>query len=85
MSNSKKPKPDNRDDNVEKLQFNINKTIQNMEAGKEMIGKTPDENAKNALHDKNERRRQALDGFRNEIRDEAKAKERREQDDAPVS
>ncbi|MHB1314460.1 MAG: small acid-soluble spore protein Tlp [Christensenellales bacterium] len=70
-----RPNPDNREDNVEKIQKNIDMTIHNMEAAEEMIEKTPDEKSKKALEDKNERRRQALDGFRSEIRDEARAQE----------
>lgn len=70
-----KTKPDDRSDNVENIQFNIDKTIQNMELADEMIAKTDDENMKSALEDKNERRRDALDGMRREIRDEAKHQE----------
>ncbi len=69
-----RPNPDNREDNVENIQRNINYTIQNMEAADEMIAETTDEKMKKTLSDKNERRRQALDGMRSEIRDEAKAK-----------
>ncbi|NLY98764.1 MAG: small acid-soluble spore protein Tlp, partial [Clostridiaceae bacterium] len=38
-----KPKPDDRKDNVEKIQYNIDKTIQNMEMAEEMIAKTDNE------------------------------------------
>ncbi|NLN03974.1 MAG: small acid-soluble spore protein Tlp [Clostridiaceae bacterium] len=74
----KKPKPDDRSDNVEKIQYIINRTIQNMELADELIAKTSDENLKQLLIEKNERRRQALDGMREEIRDEALARERGE-------
>ena len=74
----KKPKPDDRSDNVEKIQYIINRTIQNMELADELIAKTSDENLKHLLIEKNERRRQALDGMREEIRDEALARERGE-------
>jgi small acid-soluble spore protein (thioredoxin-like protein) len=66
--------PDDRSDNVERLQKNINFTIRNMEAADEMIAKTPDGKTKQELKDKNDRRRQSLDGFRREIRDEAHAR-----------
>ena len=82
MNNEKqnsRPNPDNREDNVERIQHNINMTIHNMEAAEEMISKTPDEKMVESLREKNERRRQALDGMRNEIKDEAKARERRDQ------
>lgn len=75
---SNKPKPDDRSDNVKKIQFNINKTIQNMELADEMIAKTSDENLKEALLEKNERRRHALEGMREEIKDEALARRRGE-------
>ncbi len=64
-------KPDDRSDNVEKLQHNINHTIQNMEMAEELIDKTSDPKAAQDLKDKNERRRDALEGMRREIKDEA--------------
>ncbi len=67
-----KPKPDNRADNAERIQENINHTIQNMEAADEMIAETPDMKMKKTLEEKNERRRAALGGMRNEMRDEKK-------------
>ena len=66
-----KVNPDNRKDNVEKIQKNINHTIHNMELAEEMIEKTSDEKMKQALKDKNKRRRTALAGMRREIKDEA--------------
>lgn len=68
---SKKPKPDDRRDNVKKIQYNIGKTIQNMELAEEMIHKTDDEKTKKDLLDKNNRRKASLEGMREEIRDEA--------------
>ncbi|QNU67725.1 small acid-soluble spore protein Tlp [Ruminiclostridium herbifermentans] len=67
-----KPKPDDRSDNVEKIQFNINHTIRNMEAADELIEKTDDKKMKRELEEKNDRRRVALNGMRKEIRDEAR-------------
>lgn len=67
-----KHNPDDRSDNAERIQHNINFTIKNMEAADDMIAKTPDEKMKKALADKNERRRQALEGMRHEIKDESK-------------
>jgi len=72
-----RPNPDNREDNVERIQRNINYTIQNMEAAEEMIAETSDERMKKTLNEKNDRRRQALDGMRSEIRDEANARKRK--------
>ncbi|ABS33157.1 small acid-soluble spore protein Tlp [Clostridium botulinum] len=69
-----KNKPDDRRDNVDKIQYNITKTIQNCELADEMIAKTDDEKTKKTLIEKNERRREALDGMREEIKDEARDK-----------
>lgn len=69
-----KPKPDDRSDNVDRIQFNINHTIQNMEASDELIEKTDDKKMKKDLEEKNNRRRDALDGMREEIKDEARNK-----------
>lgn len=69
-----KPKPDDRSNNVDRIQFNINHTIQNMEAADELIEKTDDRKMKKDLEEKNDRRRDALDGMREEIKDEARNK-----------
>ncbi|NLL52033.1 MAG: small acid-soluble spore protein Tlp [Peptococcaceae bacterium] len=69
-----KHNPDDRRDNVDKIQFNINHTIRNMELAEEMIAKTDNEQTRRELKEKNKRRRQALNGMRAEIRDEALAK-----------
>lgn len=66
-----KPKPDDRRNNVDRIQYNIDKTIQNCELADEMIAKTDDENMKKTLEKKNERREASLDSMRKEIRDEA--------------
>ncbi len=72
-----RPKPDDRSDNVARIQKNIDMTIHNIEAAEDMMAKTPDDKMKKTLSEKNERRRDALDGMRSEIRDEAKAQEKR--------
>ncbi|AUS97964.1 small acid-soluble spore protein Tlp [Clostridium thermosuccinogenes] len=66
-----KPKPDDRRDNVDRIQFNINKTIENIELAEDMIAKTDDQKMKKTLEEKNKRRRDALNAMRAEIRDEA--------------
>ncbi|MBU5484093.1 small acid-soluble spore protein Tlp [Clostridium sp. MSJ-11] len=71
-----KSKPDDRRDNVEKIQYNIDKTIQNYNLAEEMIEKTDDEKTKNSLEEKNERRLDALSGMRAEIKDESLDKQR---------
>lgn len=70
-----KPKPDDRSDNVEKIKKNIDWTLHNMELADELILKTSDENLKEALKAKNERRRESLRQMRHEIKDEAEFRE----------
>ena len=70
-----KNKPDDRRDNVDRIQHNISHTIQNIELADEMIEKTDDEKTKEAMIEKNERREEALNAMRKEIKDEAIDKE----------
>ena len=69
-------KPDDRRDNVDRIQFNINHTIKNMELAEEMMSKTDNPQTIEDLEEKNERRREALNSMRTEIRDEALDKRR---------
>lgn len=69
-----KNKPDDRRDNVDRIQYNINKTIENCELAEEMIAETEDEKMKKTLSDKNVRRKEALSGMKREIEDEARDK-----------
>lgn len=71
-----KPKPDDRRDNVERIQFNIDNTLKNYRKAEEMIAITDNEKTKEELKAKNERREDALKGMREEIRDEAIAREK---------
>ena len=64
------PKPDNRSDNVEKIQDTVNNTITNMEAAEETLAFI-DGRELVALKEKNERRKESIDGLRKEIIDEA--------------
>lgn len=66
-----KPKPDDRSNNVDRIQFNINRNIHNTEIAEEVIEKTHDEKMKKDLEEKNERRRDSLQGMKEEIKDEA--------------
>lgn len=70
-----KNNPDDRSDNVERIQENINKTVRNMELADEMVAKTSNSKTKDELSKKNSRRNRALDGMRNEIQDEANHRE----------
>ena len=67
-----KHNPDDRRDNVAHIQKNIDETIKNTRLANDMIDKTSDPKAKEALKDKNVRRSHALDDMRSEIKDEAK-------------
>jgi small acid-soluble spore protein (thioredoxin-like protein) len=71
-----KNKPDDRRDNVNRIQYNIDKTILNCELADEMIAKTDDSKMKQTLEEKNERREEALEAMRKEIKDEALDKEK---------
>jgi small acid-soluble spore protein (thioredoxin-like protein) len=66
------PKPDDRSDNVEKLQEMVQNTIENMEEAEETL-RAEDLSGKDreAVIAKNERREEALQGMREEIKDEA--------------
>ncbi len=70
-----KPNKDDRRDNVDKIQYNIDKTIQNFRLAEEMIEITDDDKTKKALEAKNDRREEALTGMRKEIKEEASAKQ----------
>jgi small acid-soluble spore protein (thioredoxin-like protein) len=66
-----KPKPDDRRDNVDRIQNNIDHTIANYRETEDMIRNAVDEKQKMELQAKNERRESAVKGMRKEIRDEA--------------
>lgn len=70
-----KPKPDDRRDNVENIQFNIDNTIESYRNTEKMIALSDDEEEKKDLIEKNKRREEALKNMREEIRDEAIARE----------
>ncbi|HEY5561527.1 MAG TPA: small acid-soluble spore protein Tlp [Clostridiaceae bacterium] len=68
-------KPDDRTDNVERIQYNIDKTNKNSELADDMIEITDDEKTKENLEAKNERRETALRSMKKEIKQEAIDKE----------
>ncbi len=68
---SNKPKPDDRRDNVNKIQENIDNTIINYRLAQDMIALTDDEKTKKDLEEKNKRRLESLEGMKEEIKDEA--------------
>ncbi|MBU7318707.1 small acid-soluble spore protein Tlp [Paenibacillus oleatilyticus] len=67
-------KPDNRADNVEHLQNSIDHTIENMNEAEGYLSEHADEispQEREQIESKNERRRESLNAFRSEIKDEA--------------
>lgn len=64
-----RPNPDDRSDNVEKLQEMIHNTIENIEEAEESM-KTASPEQRAQIEAKNERRRQSIEGMRQEIKDE---------------
>ncbi|MEH7308814.1 small acid-soluble spore protein Tlp [Neobacillus drentensis] len=71
MAFNNKPNPDDRSDNVEKLQAMIQNTENNIEAAEESLALTDSETQRQQIEQKNERRRESIDSFRSEIKDEA--------------
>jgi small acid-soluble spore protein (thioredoxin-like protein) len=63
------PKPDDRSDNVEKLQEMVDNTLENIEAAEETI-QFSDGEEKQQIIDKNKRRGESIEAMRNEIKDE---------------
>lgn len=73
MNNQHKPNPDDRSDNVEKLQEMIHNTIENMEEAEESMQFTDSTEQRQQIEAKNERRRESIDAMRSEVKDEANA------------
>ncbi|MFT4416818.1 small acid-soluble spore protein Tlp [Fredinandcohnia humi] len=69
-----RPKPDDRSDNVEKLQDMVQNTIENIEAAEETMAFSSEEERQN-IQAKNQRREESIEALRSEIRDEAQARE----------
>ena len=75
MTDNNRPKPDDRSDNVKKLKKMVNNTKENMEAAEETMEHTSG-NDREAIREKNERRKDSIEGFRREILDEAEARKK---------
>ncbi|CAM3726935.1 small acid-soluble spore protein Tlp [Aeromicrobium ponti] len=69
-----KPNPDDRSDNVEKLQSMIVHTIENMDEAEESMKFANAEDLAR-IEAKNERRRESLASLRSEIKDEYQAQQ----------
>ncbi|WP_123040653.1 small acid-soluble spore protein Tlp [Cohnella candidum] len=67
-------KPDDRSDNVEKLQEMVQNTIDNLEESEDYLDEHAEEIApqeREAIEQNNDNRRESIEGFRSEIQDEA--------------
>jgi len=72
-----KHKPDDRSDNVERIQETIDNTVKNMRKAEDMMALMEDgSKSKKDLKEKNERRAMSLEAMRREIREEALDRER---------
>ena len=67
--------PDDRRDNVEKIQEHIDNTIHNIELADDMISNTSDKKLRKELQNKNERREKAVDSMKKEMIGEAWARD----------
>jgi small acid-soluble spore protein (thioredoxin-like protein) len=72
-----KHNPDNRDDNVDKIQRSIDDTVRNIRETDKVIRATSNSKTREELSAKNDRRADALDAFRSEIKDEADYQKRK--------
>ncbi|WP_379156412.1 small acid-soluble spore protein Tlp [Paenibacillus sp. sgz5001063] len=67
-------KPDNRSDNVEHLQQSIQHTMQNLHEAEDYLNEFSSEissKEREQIEAKNERRKESIKGFREEVKDEA--------------
>lgn len=69
-----KPKPDDRSDNVEKLQEMVHNTLENIEKAEESM-ETASPEQRRQIEAKNERRRESIEAMREEIKDEYRAQQ----------
>ncbi|WP_102346623.1 small acid-soluble spore protein Tlp [Bacillus sp. Marseille-P3661] len=69
-----KPKPDDRSDNVEKLQSMVQNTIENIEESHDTM-QFADGAERQRIEEKNKRREESIHAMREEIKDEAAARE----------
>ncbi|NGP44031.1 small acid-soluble spore protein Tlp [Bacillaceae bacterium SIJ1] len=70
MHKHQKPNPDNRADNVDKLQEIAANTSENIRETEERIMRSDHQGEQQNLKKKNEHRKESLEAVRNEIHDE---------------
>jgi len=71
-----RPKRDDRSDNIEKLQSMVQNTIENIEKAHESM-ETANLEERERIVEKNRKREQSIENMRQEIKDEAAARENR--------
>lgn len=67
-----KPKPDDRRDNAGKIRNNIDNTVENIELAEDMINSIDNQKTIHELQAKNKRRTEAVEGMRQELKDETR-------------
>lgn len=77
MTENNKPNPDNRSDNVEKLQDMVQNTIENFEEAEDTMQFASNEE-KEQIQAKNKRRAESIESMRSEIQDESAARKNNE-------
>lgn len=74
MTKQNRPNPDDRSDNVEKLQSMVQNTIENIEEAQDSM-QFANAEERERIEAKNLRREESINAMRNEIKDEAQARE----------
>ncbi|RDI45841.1 small acid-soluble spore protein Tlp [Falsibacillus pallidus] len=67
------PNPDDRSDNVEKLQNMVQNTLGNIAKAEESLAYADSSTQEQQIQAKNQRRRESIDAMREEMKDEAAA------------
>lgn len=67
-----KPKPDDRRDNARKIRNNIDNTVENIKLAEDMINTVDNSKTQRELQAKNDRRKEAVEGMRQELKDETR-------------
>lgn len=75
MSNSKHPKPDDRSNNVERIRDIIRNTEENLHEA-EISMEFADPMQSEIIQEKNERRKQSIEGLKEEMKDEVEARKK---------
>lgn len=74
-------KPDDRSDNIDKMEETIGHTLDNMDDARDYLkahSEELSEEEKRQIKEKNRRREESIEGFRQEIKDEASDQSRKQ-------